>query len=166
MELLEFLEGQLQKAERALYGALQQGQRVELLMSIPGIGRLTAHLLLAEIGEVGRFRRAKKLVSYAGLSPRVMQSANRFRTGHTGGGRKYLKWGLIEAARTASYRDPWLSRFYGRVKRKKGSAKAIVAVARKLAHVVWRVLSEERPYRPGRAEFPGSARPTHGGRRR
>jgi len=100
------------------------------------------------------------LASYAGLAPSVHQSAERFRTGHVGGGRKYLKWGLIEAARTACYKDPMLARFYQRKKRQKGSAKAIVAVARKLSHIVWHVLAEGRPYRPSGVNRPGSARST------
>jgi transposase len=162
MELLEFLEGQLKDAERALYARCQKDQRVEWLESIPGVGRLTAHLILAEIGEVEHFRSPKKLVCYAGLAPRVHQSASSFHTGHIGPGRKYLKWGLVEAARTASYKDPALARFYERLKRRKGSAKAIVAVAAKLAHILWHVLTERRPYRPGNIQHPGSARTTNG----
>jgi len=163
MGLLEFVEEQLERAEQALYQKCGMTREVELLMTMPGIGRFTASLIMAEIGDVANFRRPNKLVSYAGLAPRVHQSGGFYRTGHIGGGRKYLRWGLIEAARTACWKDPWLSKFYSRIKRKKGSAKATVAVARKLATTAWHVLREDRPYRPGGNNHPGSARTTGGG---
>jgi len=165
LELLEFLKGQLKQAEDALYEQCDQDHAIQLLTTIPGIGQFTAHLILAEIGDVANFRRPQKLVAYAGLAPRVRQSAGRYYTGHTSGGRKYLKWGLIEAARTACWKDPWLAGFYRRLKKRKGAGKATVAVARKLITIVWHVLTEDRPYRPGKPKFPRSARPGHGGQR-
>lgn len=165
MELLEFLEDQLKEAKKALYEQCDQDHAIELLTTIPGIGQFTAHLIVAEIGDIGNFRRPKKLVAYAGLAPRVRESAGRCYTGRTGGGRKYLKWGLIKAARTACWKDPWLAGSYRRLKRRKGAAKATVAVARKLATIVWHLLSEDRPYRPSNPKFPGLARRSRGGQR-
>jgi len=161
LELLEFLQSQIALAEHSLYMGCQDDSRVELLTSIPGIGKLTAHLILAEMGDVSNFCRPRKLASYAGLAPSVHQSAERFRTGHTAPGRPYLKWALVEAARAASRKDPALSRFYERKKRQKGSAKATVAVARKLSKIVWHVLTEKRAYRPAASQQPGSARTTN-----
>ena len=160
LELLEFLDLQVHRAEKLLYEGLAPGDQVQLLTSIPGVGKLTAHLILAEIGSVENFTRPRKLASYAGLAPSVQQSAERFRTGHTGGGRTYLKWALVEAAHKAAYKDPALARFYQRKKRQKGSAKAMVAVARKLSKIIWHVLTEKRPYRPSNVNRPGSARTT------
>jgi transposase len=160
MEMLEFLDLQIQRAEHLLYRSLEHDRRVEVLTSIPGVGKLTAHLILAEIGEAANFRRPRKLACYAGLTPSVRETGGHRYTGHIGPGRKYLKWALVEAARTACYKDPALARFYHRKKRQKGSSKAIVAVARKLSHIVWHVLTEDRNYRPSRVSRPGSARST------
>jgi len=163
LELLEFLEDQLKQAEATLREQCDQDHQVQLLTTIPGVGQLTAHLILAEIGDIANFRRPKKLVAYAGLAPRVRESGGRRYTGRTGGGRKYLKWGLVEATRTACWKDPWLATFYRRLKRRKGAGKATVAVARKLATIVWHILTEDRPYRPGKPKSPGSARVPDGG---
>jgi transposase len=166
LRLLEFLEGEIARAENSLYRQFRGSMEVELLTSMPGVGTVLAHLILGEIGDIEQFIRPKKLVRYAGLCPSVRQSAKTVRTGHIGGGRKYLAWALIEAARTASWKDPWLARFYERKKRQKGSGKATVAVARKLAIIVWHILKERRAYKSGNSTRPGSARTTSGGRRR
>ncbi len=165
MELLEFLEDQSTEAENALYEQCDQDHEIELLTTIPGIGQFTAHPIMVEIGDVANFRRPKKLVSYAGLAPRVKQSAGRYCTGHTGGGRKYLKWALSKPPAPPAGKIAWLAGSYRRLKRRKGAAKATVAVARKLATIVWDVLTEDCPYRSGNVRLPGSARSFRGGQR-
>ena len=146
--LLGELEDLLARSERQIRRELAQDSRAELLMSLPGVGLLTAHLLLAEVGPIERFRSAKKLVSYAGLCPSTRQSGARSFHGRIGpAGRTYLKWALIEAAHTAARRDPYCARLYRRHCRSKGPGKAIVIVAHFLAQMVWKVLQEGQPYR-------------------
>ena len=104
-----------------------------MLTSLPGIGRYTALLVIAELGDVGRFASAAKLCSYAGLVPRVRASGGRVRLGaisHQGS--PYLRWALVEAAQQASRRPGPLRRRYERIARRRGRNVAKVALARQL----------------------------------
>ena len=148
LKLLGQLEELIGRSERQIRRQLAQDNRADLLLSLPGVGLLTAHLLLAEVGPIERFRSAKKLVSYAGLCPSTRQSGAKSFHGRVGpAGRTYLKWALIESAHTAARRDPYCARLYHRLCRSKGPGKAVVAVARFLAEMVWKVLKEGQPYR-------------------
>jgi transposase len=146
---LTFLKEQIRDVEGRLQAEVGPDPRVGWLRSLPGVGRLTAYFILAEIGQIGRFRRPAKLVSYCGLCPSTDQSAGRVRHGRTAGsGRRLLKWALVEAAHTAVRRDPYFAGTFHRLARPKGKGKAYVAVARKMAQVIWYLLTEERPYHP------------------
>ena len=144
---IEFFGEQIKGVERRLYGQLEPDKRVGLLMSMPGVGKLTAHFLLSEIGTIERFLSPSKLVSYCGLCPSSRRSASIVRYGSTkGNGRVLLKWALVESAHTAVRRDSYFARTFHRVARKRGKGKAYVAVARKMALVLWQMLREERTY--------------------
>jgi transposase len=144
-----FLDEAIKKITREIKVSLRNDPRAELLMSIPGISHITAHLLLCEIGDIRRFPSAKKLSSYAGLVPSTSQSAHhRWHGSITKQGNRYLRWAMVEAAQKAFKKDPRLAFFYRKLKKEKGSAKARVAVARKLLVIVYHVLKDEEPYKP------------------
>ena len=148
LRLLEQLEDRIRGAERRIRRQLAQDPRAQLLMSLPGVGLLTAHLILAEVGPIERFASAKKFASYAGLCPSTRQSGAKTFHGRIGpAGRKYLKWALIESAHTAARRDLHCGRLYQRHRRSKGPGKATVIVAHFLSRMVWKVLKEGQPYR-------------------
>jgi len=78
-------------------------------MALPGVGKLTAMTLLAEIGDIGRFPTARKLCAWAGLTPQVRNSDRKVRHGHiTKQGSPWVRWVLQEAAQTAK-RSPLLA---------------------------------------------------------
>jgi len=116
--------------------------QVPFLIQLPGIGLLTAMTILSAIGDISRFPSAKKLVGYAGLGGRIHASGNVHHAGSiTKQGRKELRSALVEAAWITIKNHPyWLAQFQ-RLEHKKGSKKAIVAIARKLLVVVWNVLT-------------------------
>jgi transposase len=119
--------------------ALTSPQALELC-TLPGVGHYTALLLLAEIGDVGRFPSPKHLVSYAGLAPTVHASGGRVRTGHISKqGSPWLRWVLMEAAIHAS-RKPGYRPLYQRLTARKGPHIARVAVARALLTQAYWVL--------------------------
>lgn len=145
---LDRVTEELKGVEREIRRQLEPDERAERLMTIPGVGRLTAYLLLAEIGEVGRFLSAKRLCAYAGLVPRTSQSGDHCYSGRiTRQGNAYLRWAMVEAAQKAAGKDPALSWLFNRLRREKGSAKARVAVARKLLVAVYYILKDSVPYR-------------------
>jgi transposase len=145
---LDFIGDEIKKATRELRSRLKPDPRAELLMSIPGVGHLTAFLLLAEIGDIERFPSAKKLCAYSGLVPRTYQSGEHCWSGSiTRQGNRYLRFAMVEAAQMATSKDPALGHFYDRLKQQKGGAKARVAVARKLLVAVYHILRYGVPYR-------------------
>ena len=107
---------------------------VDIVSSVPGVGRRSAAAITALIGDAKRFLDGKKIASAAGLAPSVYQSAGKSLTGGiTKQGSKWLRRSMVEVAHAAvKKRDSKLREFYLRVKARKGEKTAIVAVARKM----------------------------------
>lgn len=115
--------------------------QVPYLIQLPGIGLISAMIVLSAIGEVTRFGAAQQLVGYAGLGAGVHSSGKTHRTGRiTKEGRRELRWVLVEAAHTATRTHPYWQAEFRRLERRLGEKKAIVALARKLLVVIWHVL--------------------------
>jgi transposase len=130
---------------KELYESDEDCQRID---SIPGFGLFLSTLAKVEIGEISRFKSASHLASYAGVIPTTYSSGGKTRHGKiTKQGNKFLRWCLIEASIHSGQECPQLKRFYLRMKRKKGTKSAKVAVARKLCVILFRVLSEKDKYR-------------------
>jgi len=118
-----------------------------LLRTVPGIGPLTAIGILAELGDLRRFKKFDRLCSYVGLVPSVYSSADKIQTrGMTPRSKKLLRSYLIESAWTAVRRDLALQEYYRR-HAGRPSNKIIVKVARKLLSRVWYVIKNNSPYR-------------------
>jgi transposase len=117
---------------------------VERLDEIPGIGRIAAHVIIAEIGlDMSRFPTAGHLASWARLAPKVKQSAGKTKgSGSTGHGNRYLARVLGEAAVGASKTPTFLGERYRRIARRRGKQRAIVAVGRSILTIVWQLLSD------------------------
>ena len=127
----------LGKMEAALIHSLQQdrllAERVERLMSIPGIGPITALTWALEMAEVQRFSSIKKAVSYCGLCGDQHSSADRVqRTPLSKQRNKHLQTTLIEAAKMAPRYSPTLALLYDKERQKGNANRATLAVARKL----------------------------------
>lgn len=103
---------------------------------------------MAAIGDIARFKSPQKLVSYFGLNPRVRQSG--LGTAHHGRiskvGRSHARAMLVEAAWAAAKAPGPLHAFFVRVRARRGHQVAAVAVARKLAVLVWHMLTKEKDY--------------------
>ncbi len=100
-----------------------------------------------EIDQIQRFARPAKLVAYAGLVPSTYSSGGK--TSHGGlmkMSNKWLRWALVEAAWIAVRHDPYFRHHFALRFQHKGAKTAIIAVARRLAEVIWYVLTENRPY--------------------
>lgn len=149
LRLLDALEAEIGRAETELARLVVDDPRVRHLLTTPGLGVLSAAMLVAVIGDVGRFARPSKLVSYLGLDPRVRQSGARPAwTGHISkAGPSHARALLIEAAHAAVLSPGPLRACYVRLKHRRGPGIAIVAVARKLAILAWHLLADEADYR-------------------
>lgn len=146
--LLEHLQAQVKQADGWLTQVGKKDPRVQRLMSIPGIGKAFALLLVCEIDDIKRFASPKKLHAYAGLVPSTYASGGRTFHGRiTKAGNKYLRWAMVEAVWPAIQKDVELNQYYHRLAQRKGPNPAKVATARRLLTVVYRVLAENREYR-------------------
>lgn len=124
-----------------------------LVLAIPGVGEVTGAQIVAGIGDVSRFPNAKALVRHAGLDSSVSQSGG-FDSGGgpiSKGGDPYLRRALWLAANRAWQYDPKLSEFC-RKKREENKPHrvAVTAVARKLCHIVYAVMRDQKGYDPDR----------------
>jgi transposase len=116
--------------------------RVQVLTRLPGVGSFTALVILAEVGDITRFRDARKLASWAGLTPTVRGSDLVVRHGHISKqGSVWLRWILIEAAQTAK-RSPAFAPTYQAIARRRGKKIATTAVARKLLARAYHLLAD------------------------
>ena len=140
---------QVEAAERAIATMVVDDPRVRRLLTIPGIGLVTAASILAVIGDIGRFDRPAKLVSYLGLDPRVRQSGDRpAMRGHISrAGQAHARGLLCEAAHSAVRSPGPLAGFHARLKARRGGGVAIVATARKLVVLVWHLLAKDEDCR-------------------
>lgn len=115
----------------------------EKLDAVPGIGPPTAQIILAEIGaDMSRFPTPEHLVSWAKLCPRTIQSGAKNTAGPAGQGNPWLKGALGEAANAAARTDTFLGTRYRRIVKRRGHAKALVAVARSLLVITWHLIND------------------------
>jgi transposase len=111
----------------------RRDDRVDVLCQVRGVGPYTAMLVIAEIGDISRFRKARKLCAWAGLTPTVRSSDGKARLGHiTRQGSRPLRWALVEAAQHSVRGGGPLRQDLERIAKRRGKNIAKVAVARKI----------------------------------
>ena len=112
------------------------------LRTLPGVGEFTALVMVAEIGDITRFPSARKLASWAGLTPTVRGPDLKVRHGHISKqGPAWLRWVMNQAAQTAK-RSPDFAATYSSIARRRGKKIATIAISRKLLTRAWHLLSE------------------------
>lgn len=127
--------------DERLEATRQAFPQVDALADIHGIGLYSALLIIAEIGEAERFRTAKQVGAYTGLTSRIHQSGGHCYQGSiTRQGSPWLRWVLVQAAMKAVHKDAALKNFYSRIRKRSGAKIARVAAARKLAEICWKRL--------------------------
>jgi len=147
---LAFLEGRIVRLEAEIERRLQAHANVlERLCTIPGVERITAWTLIAELGlDMSVFADAAHLASWAGLCPGNCESAGKRKTGRTRKGNVYLRRGLCQAAWAASHcKDTYLTALFYRVASRGGVKKAVVAVAHRIAVIAYFLLAEPVAYK-------------------
>jgi transposase len=132
--LTDRIDGELRQHAKA-------DPRVKTLTTLPGVGQFTALVMLAEIGDITRFGSARKLASWAVLTPTVRGSDLTVRHGHISKqGSAWLRWVLNQAAQTAK-RSPEFSATYAAIAQRRGKKIATIAISRKLLTRAWHLLA-------------------------
>jgi transposase len=148
LEQVEHLEAAVRDLEaRADQGSFRVA--TELLMTIPGVSKVTARVIVAEIGDdMSRFPTAGNLISWAGLCPRLDESAGKKRSTRVRRGAPWLKAVLVQAARAAANkRESYLRAQYQRLKARRGPNKAVLAVAASMLTSAYHMLKYGVEYR-------------------
>ncbi len=149
LDLIDFLQGKLDTLAEEIDQLLAPYERLlTRLMQIPGIGRLAAATILAEIGtDMSRFPSAKHLASWAGVAPGNKQSGGKRLRASTTKGNTHLRAVLAEVVWVISHtKDNYLSAQYHRLARRMGEKRAIVAVSHSLLTIIYQMLRTDQDY--------------------
>ena len=151
-DTIEQLDKSVKSIEDECRILLKGDRMVELLLTIPGCGEICAWTIRAYTDDINRFSSAKKYVSFAGLAPWVQNSNETIHHGRiTKRGPKELRTALVQVvmglrrmkAKTLTWR---LMQRYELMKSAKGSGKSIIATARKMASIIWHILTAEEDF--------------------
>jgi transposase len=142
LALIDALHSVIDRLDAEVRGHARSDPRVEVLTQLPGVGPFTALVLLAEIGDISRFASARKLASWAGLTPTVRGSDRTVRHGHISKqGSVWVRWVLCEAAQKAK-RHPDYAPAYQGIAGRRGTKIATTAIARKLLTHAYHLLTD------------------------
>src|SRR5205823_2754980 len=126
-----------------------------LLDGVPGIGRETAELLVAEVGvDMSRFPSAAHLAAWVGLAPGNNQSAGKRRSSAIRKGNVWVRSALVQAAHGAvRVKGSYLGAQYRRIAARRGKKRALVAVAHTLIVIAYHIISRRELYREMGADY-------------
>jgi transposase len=148
---LDSLVKQLENAEKPLVEIAKKDPRIIRLMTIPGVGRKTAEVIVAAIDTPDRFANCRQLSAYFGLVPKQFQSGETDRNGRiTKRGSGLVRAILVECAWCSIRYNPWAKSVYERIhgNQKTRKKKAAIALARKLVVVAWAMLRDKKDWDP------------------
>jgi len=156
-EEIETLEAQMRAVERQLASVSAQLPEVALLQTVPGVGLITATAFIALVADIRRFPSGRHFASYLGLTPREDSSGARRRLGAISKrGDVYLRMLLTQGARSVLWHakaatvPTALQRWGLHAEQRRGHNVAAIAIANKLARIVWAVWTRQRAFRVDR----------------
>ena len=148
---------QLQECEKSLNAEIQQveDKKIELIETIPGIGKLSARILYAALIDESRFDNSKCVANYGALTPTIHQSGDTLHMGKINrDGRSEVRRAMLQCAhavaRTKTAAVVPLKLFFERIEKRRGKKRATVALARKLLTTVYGVLKSGEVYNPAK----------------
>ncbi|WP_421662431.1 IS110 family transposase [Lysinibacillus telephonicus] len=147
---IQYLETLISEIEKRVDQLLQNYQEeLQLLITIPGISKDTAAVIIAEIGvEMEQFPTSQHLASWAGVSPGNHESAGKRKSTRTVKGNPHIKSAMCEAAWAVSRsRNRWLANKYWSLAARRGKKKALVAISHRMLRVIYSMLLNKEPYK-------------------
>jgi len=150
---IEQVQQRVKELEQVIAQRCGVSEDAVLLSSMPGVSYFTATSLACRVGRVERFPRAQSLANYWGLTPGCRNSGeNTQRLGNiTKAGSGMARWLLAQVTHKVLRKDARLREWFKRIRRRRGSTIARVAVMRKLATIIWHMLSKRKTYAECRA---------------
>ena len=157
LELLDEIQKRLDDELKWLKELVASNPNTKLLLTVPGIGTISAATIATELGDVTRFRSAQQVSKYLGLVPKENSSGDKQKMGRISKeGNSHVRWLLIQDAWQAIHKSPALWNLYMRISVRRGAYGkqiAIVAVARRLAEISFNVLRHGQPYSESRVSL-------------
>ncbi len=148
---IDDIQEALAELDQVIAAACQPwAHEIELLQTMPGIGPRVAQVFIAETGgDMSRFHSSAHLAAWAGLAPAVYESAGRSRSAGSRHGNKWLSAMLVEAAGSVGrmHGKNYLAEQHARLTRRRGMARAQVAVAHSMLVIAYHMLTRDEPYR-------------------
>jgi transposase len=159
-QLNDMLERSIEPFDEKLKEEVKKYGDAILLMSMPGVGIVTALTIIAEVDNFNRFATPEKLTRYAGLVPRERSSGGIIKHGGiTCEGSAPLRTVLVESAmRINENNAPALHAFVKRLTPITGAKKARIALARKMLGVMWKMIKDQKPYNKNILSFPNTTK--------
>jgi len=162
LAVMRHVNHQLSYSDQVIEEVTAQDARVQRLRTVPSVGPVTAAAFVATIDDVRRFRRAHEVEAYLGLVPRELSSGESQRRGRiTKAGHARLRWLLIQAAVSILRRRPpqaeALHAWALHIAARRGKHVAVVALARRLAGILYALLRDGSVFAPGRSRHPRAA---------
>ena len=158
LRLIGSIDTELEEVDHEIEMKAEHDEDTQIMMTMPGIGPFTALLIKAEVGTFERFPNPDSLASFAGLVASSRSSGGKLRYGRvTKQGSKYLRWAMVQAASRMTPKGGNLYTFYARLKEKKGSKVARVALARKMLVIAWHLVKKKEPFKASFLGVSGSA---------
>ncbi len=145
-EQIELLRGQIKGIEKNLNEVLLPLEAVQRLLYIPGFGRIVAFTVFLETGDVHRFASDRNYTSYCRLVPGAKNSGGKTRSRPSKQGNRYLKHAFINAAVRAVQYEPVVKTWFTKKMRKKPKPLAQTLVAKELARIAFRVMTDDCDY--------------------
>lgn len=145
-----YLESLISEIEERVDSLLKNyKEEMELLLTIPGIKKDTAAIIIAEIGvDMGQFLTSQHLASWAGVSPGNHESAGKRKSTRTTKGNPHIKSAMCEAAWAVSRcRNRWLSAKYWSIAARRGKKKALVATSHRMLRIIYSMLLKKEPFK-------------------
>jgi transposase len=151
IDLYEYLTRQIARIMRKVVLLCRDKKyrdRIRLLCTAPGIGRLTAIEILVELQDISRFESSEEIASYMGLTPSEYSTGEKTRQGRiTRCGNARVRTYLVESTWVLITKDLVLRAKYLKIKNARGGKRATIAIARKLIIIIRRMLLDNVPYR-------------------
>lgn len=155
LTLLTALEQSIRQVEQEIEQRLRPVEELLVrLEQITGVNRHTLHVLCAEVGtDLSRFPDAGHLASWAGMCPGHNESAGKRHSGRTRPGNRYIKAALVQAAHATAKTQTYLGEQYRRLKRRRGSKRAALAVGHSILVIFYHMVTTGAPYQEKGVEF-------------
>jgi len=147
LELLDTLHEHIRKTEVWIDKELKDNPLIDIMITLPGFGKILSALAALEIDDINRFSTPAKFASYCALIPSTFASGGKVYHGNLiPTGNRWLRYSFIEASWVATRSSYYCRAYFERIKHRKSSNVAIVALARRLSEIAYKCLKERRAY--------------------